>query len=51
MTTKGYMNDFFRQYEELNTKFEKQEQLLKETNRTIKTLNNNHIFLENFTFS
>lgn len=39
MTTKGYMNDFFRQYEELNTKFEQQEKLLKETNKLVSSLN------------
>lgn len=39
MTTKGYMNDFYTQYEELTVKFEKQEKTLKETNKLIKTLN------------
>ena len=40
MTTKGYVNDFFKQYEELTIKFEKQEEALKETNKLIKSLNN-----------
>lgn len=42
----GRINDFYTQYEELVKKFEKQEQILKETNKlvisfneTIKTLN------------
>lgn len=37
--TKGRINDFYEQYEELVNKFEKQEKLLKETNNLVKTLN------------
>ena len=37
--SKGRINDFYKQYEELNTKFENQEKLLKETNKLVKTLN------------
>ena len=37
--TKGRINDFYMQYEELVTKFEKQEQILKETNKLVSSLN------------
>ena len=37
--SKGRINDFYSQYEELTEKFEKQEKLLKETNNLEKTLN------------
>lgn len=37
--SKGRINDFYSQYEELTEKFEKQEKLLKETNNLVKTLN------------
>lgn len=37
--TKGHVNDFFKQYEELTIKFEKQEETLKEINKLIKSLN------------
>ncbi len=37
--SKGRINDFYSQYEELTEKFEKQGKLLKETNNLVKTLN------------
>ncbi len=37
--SKGRINDFYSQYEELTEKFERQEKLLKETNNLVKTLN------------
>ena len=37
--TKGRINDFYMQYEELVTKFEKQKQILKETNKLVSSLN------------
>lgn len=37
--SKGRINDFYIQYEELTVKFEKQEKLLKETNEFVKSLN------------
>ena len=37
--SKGRINDFYIQYEELTVKFEKQEKLLKETNELVKSLN------------
>lgn len=37
--SKGRINDFYTQYEELTIKFEKQENLLKETNKLVKSLN------------
>lgn len=45
MTIKSAINDFYSQYEELVTKFEKQEKLLKDTNRTVNELNNTIISL------
>ncbi|MEG1648248.1 MAG: hypothetical protein RR325_05820, partial [Bacilli bacterium] len=36
----GRINDFYKQYEQLMIKFEKQEQLLKETNKLVSNLNN-----------
>ena len=38
--SKGRINDFYTQYEELTIKFEKQEILLKDTNKIISSLNN-----------
>ena len=37
--SKGRINDFYIQYEELTVKFENQEKLLKETNKLVKNLN------------
>jgi hypothetical protein len=37
--SKGRINDFYIQYEQLTIKFEKQEETLKETNKLIKSLN------------
>lgn len=37
--SKGRVNDFYTQYEELVLKFEKQEQLLKDTNKLVTELN------------
>lgn len=37
--SKGRINDFFAQYEQLVVKFEEQEKLLKETNKLVKLLN------------
>ena len=37
--TKSRINDFYMQYESLVTKFEKQEQLLKDTNKLVSSLN------------
>lgn len=37
--SKGRMNDFYTQYEELTVKFEAQEKLLKENNELVKSLN------------
>ena len=37
--SKGRINDFYTQYEELTIKFEDQEKLLKETNKLVKNLN------------
>lgn len=37
--SKGRLNDFYIQYEELTVKFETQEKLLKETNKLVKSLN------------
>ena len=37
--SKGRINDFYAQYEELSEKFENQEKLLKETNKLVKSLN------------
>ena len=38
--SKGRINDFYTQYEELLNKFEKQEKIMKENNKLIKNLNN-----------
>lgn len=40
MISRGRINDFYSQYEELTIKFEKQENLLKNTNKTVIELNN-----------
>ena len=37
--SKGRINDFYIQYEQLTIKFEEQEKLLKETNKLVKSLN------------
>ena len=37
--SKGRINDFYIQYEQLTIKFENQEKLLKETNKLVKSLN------------
>ena len=45
--SKGRINDFYTQYEELLNKFEKQEKIMKENNKLVKSLTST---IENLNF-